>query len=159
MNPVQYLVPYPFNIHFIIYRPLTPKFYKWSSPTDLATNIFCLFLSLVCVIRPVHLVILWLDYAKNTVCRAEYNVRISCVCSFLQSSLLPHIYAHFLSPNIFSGALFLKIFNPRFLLTRQETFYTYTEQQVKLCNIWNSHDSDCALFILIGSYDRSSKII
>lgn len=87
MNPVQYLLPYPFNIRFIIYRPLTPKFYKWSSPTGLATKVFCLFLLLVCAIRPVHLLFHWLDYAKNTVFRTEYNVWISWLCSFLQFSL------------------------------------------------------------------------
>jgi len=73
--------------------------------------------------------------------------------------LLPHVYAHFLSPNILSGALFLKIFNPRLPSTRQKTFYTYIEQQAKLCKIWGSHDSDFALFILICSYDKSSRII
>jgi len=36
--------------------------------------------------------------------------------------LLPHVYAHFLNPNILSGVIFLKIFNPLFLLTRQKRF-------------------------------------
>jgi len=58
MNSVQYLLPYPFINHFIIYRPLTPTFYKWPSPTDLATKVFRLFLSLVCVTRLVYLAFL-----------------------------------------------------------------------------------------------------
>jgi hypothetical protein len=167
MHGVQCLFRYPFNIHFIINRPPTPKFYKWSSvvcfllgnfpasefymstfrntlfhlyrrvgvellvilhlsayedgtkcsetsaykiqtpgnyPEEsiqlsehgeslissgllLQTLQLKFFLFLSFVIRPVHLVFLWLDYAKNIVFRAEYKVRISWLCSLFQPSV------------------------------------------------------------------------